>query len=407
MKPQTIDRRLVTILLIVFVQMLGASMVLPILPLYAQEQFNMPPWQITALIASFFAAQFLAGPTMGRWSDKYGRVPVLILSQIGTALSFFMMGWAYAPWVLFASRILDGITGGNIIVAQAYVTDITPKEERTKALGFIFAAFGLGFMFGPLVGGYLSAWFGSTFPFMVAGVAAALVTALTWFTLDETVTAEKTAEQLSAPDKGQLTWRDITQNSPLLITLIIAFVGQFALGLLQGTFALYSEAVLFEGYSAEDTKVGIGFLLMVVGVSQFLTQSLILPRLSKLFDEVTLIALGSIVRTMSMLVFAVISTPWLGGIGSLLFALGMGILMPPLQAYTTKLVADDQRAVVLGWFQSVVSLSTIFSLLAAGPLFEIAPTVPYWIGSALSFLMIFPVLLVLRQPAKEVLSAGA
>src|SRR5262245_34987546 len=131
-----LDKRLIVILLIVLVNMVGAAMVTPILPLYAQRQFHMSPQTITLLLASFFAAQFLAGPVLGQLSDRYGRIPILIISQIGTVISFIMLALAQQVWVLFAARILDGITGGNIIVAQAYVTDVTPRERRTEALGY-------------------------------------------------------------------------------------------------------------------------------------------------------------------------------------------------------------------------------------------------------------------------------
>jgi DHA1 family tetracycline resistance protein-like MFS transporter len=191
MKKFSIDRRLFTILMIVFVQMLGASMILPILPLYAQREFGLTPQTITLLVSVFFAAQFRAGPTIGRLSDKHGRLPILIISQIGTAVSFVMLAMAQGPFMLFAARTLDGITGGNIIVAQAYITDIMPREKRTQALGYIFAAFGLGFIFGPALGGILSAAYGPQVPFLIAAAAAIFTVGLTWVTLDETLTPEQ------------------------------------------------------------------------------------------------------------------------------------------------------------------------------------------------------------------------
>ena len=192
-KKEKVDRRLITILLIVFVQMLGASMLLPILPLYARDEFNMSEETITLLLSAFFGAQFLAGPFIGRLSDRYGRIPILIISQIGTAVSFALIGLAWSVPLLFFARILDGITGGNIIVAQAYITDITSREKRTEALGYIFAVFGLGFIFGPAIGGLLSAFFGPSIPFFLAAIAAVVVVILTWFTLDETLSPEQRA----------------------------------------------------------------------------------------------------------------------------------------------------------------------------------------------------------------------
>jgi len=161
---RNLDRRLTTILMIVFVQMVGASLILPILPLYAQDEFGLSPQAITLLAASFFAAQFLAGPYLGRLSDRVGRVPVLLVSQIGTVVAFISLGLAPAAWVLYAARILDGITGGNIIVAQAYVTDVTPPEKRSEALGMILAAFGISFFVGPALGGLALRLFGPRIP---------------------------------------------------------------------------------------------------------------------------------------------------------------------------------------------------------------------------------------------------
>ena len=193
-KNESIDRRLIVILLIVFVQIVGASMVLPILPLYATKRFGMSYETVTLLNASFFAAQFLAGPFIGRLSDKYGRVPVLVISQIGTVISFIMLGLAQDVTMLFFARILDGITGGNIVVARAYVVDITPKEKRTEALGYIFAAFGAGFVFGPALGGILAGSFSYEVPFFLGALAAAVVVMITWFVLDESYTPEMRAE---------------------------------------------------------------------------------------------------------------------------------------------------------------------------------------------------------------------
>ena len=126
---RNLDRRLVVILLIVFVQILGASMVLPILPLYAKNEFGMEPTAITLLNTSFFAAQFLAGPYIGRLSDRYGRIPILIISQVGTVAAFLMLGFAGSVAMLFFARILDGITGGNIIVAQGVHHRHLPTRE--------------------------------------------------------------------------------------------------------------------------------------------------------------------------------------------------------------------------------------------------------------------------------------
>jgi DHA1 family tetracycline resistance protein-like MFS transporter len=402
-KIRQIDKRLLTILLIVFVQMLGAAMILPILPLYAKDEFKMSPQIITLLNTAFFAAQFLAGPYLGRLSDKYGRVPVLILSQIGTAASFFMLASAGSVAMLFLARILDGITGGNIIVAQAYITDITPRERRTEALGYTFAIFGLGFIFGPIIGGSLAAAFGPRVPYYFASVAAVAVVLLTYFTLDETLTEEQRTANRKY-NRGGVSPVEILRNSPLMLILVVAFVGQFALGLLQATFALYGDAVLFAGRTPQQVTMGVSIMLAIVGLGQFLTQAFLIRPALRRFDESRLIIIGLTLRTTALFLFAALATVLFGAVASLLFAVGMGLMMPPLQSLSTRTVADELRGGVLGVYQSTINLSIIISTAISGTIFVINPTAPYWLGGVLSMLVFFPAILLLRQ--QDALTAG-
>ena len=392
-----VDRRLLTILLIVFVQIVGAGMVLPILPLVAKRQFAMSDQVITLLIASFFAAQFLAGPLLGRWSDLSGRLPVLIISQIGTAISFVMLALAQGVPMLFAARILDGITGGNIIVAQAYITDITPREKRTQSLGYIFAAFGLGFVFGPAAGGLLSAAFGTRVPFLIAAAATLATVLITRFALDETVTSEMRADQRSA-SRPRLGLRQVVGNRALMLVIFIAFVGQFGFGLLQSTFALFGDAVIYAGNSPERITLYVGLLLAVVGLTQVLTQTLVLRRLVHRLGDSRMVVLGSLVRAAGMAVFAFLTAAWQAPLGSVLFAFGMGVMMPPLQSLATRAVDDRSRGAVLGAYQSAISLAIIFSTAVAGSFFARDPRLPYKIGAILSALAALPALWLVIRP---------
>lgn len=392
---KNIDRRLITILSIVFVQLAGAAMILPILPLYAEREFSMPPSTITLLVSAYFAAQFFAGPFLGQLSDRYGRVPLLVISQFGSAVSFFMMAAAGSVGMLFAARLLDGITGGNIIVAQAYITDITPPEKRTQGLGYIYAVFGLGFIVGPALGGLLSAWLGARLPFVIAGAAALITAAMSWLLLDETVTAEQPGQgtgRRRALDLGV-----VRHNTSLLLTLVIGFVGQFALGLLQSTFALYGAAVLFASYSDQIVNLGVGLLLAVVGAAQFVTQIWLLGPLKERLGDGRLVILGTISRAAGLSLFAVLPTIWAAGIASLLFAFGQGVMMPPLQSLATRTMPEAMRGGVLGLFQSSVSLATIFSTAIAGVIFSLQPSIPFWLGAGLSALVVLPALVLLRR----------
>jgi hypothetical protein len=168
-----------------------------------------------------------------------------------------------------------------------------------------------------------------------------------------------------------------------MLVLVVTFGVQFGLGLLQSTFALYGEAVLFDGFSEKTTSMGIGLLLATVGLGQFFTQIYLLKRILPRFGEAKLAIGGSFLRAGAMLLWAVLTAPWLGPIAALTFAVGTGLMMPPLQSLATRTVADELRGGVLGVYQSSVSLSTIIATAISGTLFDIQPSLPYWVGGFL------------------------
>jgi DHA1 family tetracycline resistance protein-like MFS transporter len=310
--------------------------------------------------------------------------------------------------MLFAARIVDGITGGNIIVAQAYITDITPREKRTAALGYVFAVFGLGFIVGPALGGVLSAALGPRIPFLLAAAAALVAALMSWRVLDETVTEK--GRGASRLQRADLSLGAVVNNTPLLVVLAIAFVGQFALGMLQATFALYGQAVLFQGASEEMVNLGVGLLLAAVGATQLFTQVALLERLLERFGDLWLVYIGSILRAAGLVLYAVITSPWLAGASSVLFAMGMALLRPSLQSLATQTVGDEMRGGVLGFYQSAVSLATIISTAIAGVIFAVAPTVPFWLGALLSLLALIPAVGLpqqLEQRKQELEQVGA
>jgi DHA1 family tetracycline resistance protein-like MFS transporter len=374
MNLRNLDRRLVTILLIVFVQMVGASLIIPIVPLFAKNEFGMSPTMITLLISSFYAAQFIGGPILGRWSDKVGRVPVLVVSQIGTVLSFIMFGMAGAVWVLFASRLLDGLTGGNI--------------------------FGVAFFVGPAIGGLLVG-LGPRVPYFIAAGAAFIVVLLTVFTLDESMTAQERSEHQARA--GRVSIMAALRVKPLALALVVVFVAQGALGIVMATFALFGEAVLFR----TRPELGVGLLLALLGLAQVVTQTAILGRVIDRFGETRVMAAATVVRTVSLGLFAVVTMVWLAGVGAALFAVGSGLLLPTLQAIATKSVDDSMRGGVLGIYQSTTSLAIIISTAVSGLLFAISPHAPYMVAFGLSALSLVPALLLTRYYGRQEKFAAA
>src|SRR5215207_4907153 len=187
---------LLVIFVTVFIDLVGFGIVIPVLPLYVEgTQFNASPSTVGLLFASYSVMQLLFTPALGRLSDRYGRRPVLLVSLIGTGVGFLILGFATTLWMLFAGRIIDGISGGNISTAQAYIADVTTPENRAKGMGLIGAAFGLGFTFGPAIGGILSA-----VSVHAPGIAAALLSGSAalfgWLKLPEPVRKQGPASRL-------------------------------------------------------------------------------------------------------------------------------------------------------------------------------------------------------------------
>src|SRR5258707_1669217 len=181
---------LIIIFITVFIDLIGFGMVIPVLPYYANTApFNATPRDIGFLVATYSLMQFFFSPVLGRLSDRYGRRPILFISLLGSAVGYFVIGFSNTLLLVFVGRIVGGITGGNISTAQAYIADVTSKENRAKGMGLFGAAFGLGFIFGPAIGGILSQW-GIHLPFFFAAALCFANAVLLFFTLPETVTPD-------------------------------------------------------------------------------------------------------------------------------------------------------------------------------------------------------------------------
>jgi len=391
------NRRYLALFLIVFVNFLGGTIVLPTIPLYAQRQFQAEPEQISLLLASYFAAQFLAAPFLGRLSDRYGRLPVLIYSQIGTVLSFVLMAAAQDISLLFLARILDGVTGGNVIVAQAYVTDITPREKRTQGLGIIFMAFGLGYVMGPALGGLIASVAGDHTPFIV-GAAVTLVTVImTVLMLDESLPKEKRMLR-QAEGTARMKPAEVLANRPLQIILLIGFCAQFSIALLQGTIALYAAAELFRGVNENSVNLGVGLLLTSIGIGQLITQIFFIRPAIRHVGERRLVVFGAIFRGLGMLSIVFFASPWLvGAVSMLMISVSSGLMMPSLQTLATTTVREEISGGVLGVYNAATSLGLIVGTVIGGTLFDTAHTLPFWVAGLTLMATAIPAIFLMRR----------
>src|SRR5216110_406913 len=229
---------LLVIFTTVFIDLVGFGIVIPVLPFYAEgTKFGATPSQVGLLFASYSVMQLIFSPVLGRLSDKYGRRPVLLFSLLGTAAGFLVLGMAGALWMLFVGRIIDGISGGNISTAQAYIADVTTEENRAKGMGLIGAAFGLGFVFGPAIGGILSRW-GVEVPFLFAAGLCFANTILLYFRLPETVTPDHPARVSAAGGRGFSQLIQSLRNPRLGFVLSIYFLFIVAFSIMTTSFSL-------------------------------------------------------------------------------------------------------------------------------------------------------------------------
>lgn len=346
---------LVVIFTTVFIDLVGFGIVIPVLPFYAESaQFNATPRTVGILFASYSVMQFIFSPILGRLSDKHGRRPVLLISIIGTGIGFLILGFANTLWMLFVGRILDGITGGNISTAQAYIADITTKEDRAKGMGLIGVAFGLGFVFGPAIGGILSRW-GVGVPFLFAAGLCFANALLLYFTLPETVTPDHPARVSAARGRGLSRLIQSLNNPRLGFVLTIYFLFIVAFSIMTTAFSLYT---MFRfGYDAQHT----GYLFAYVGVLAVIVQGGLIGRLVKRYGELSLVILGAFLFAGSLFAVPFVG-PQTGGllallVGGGLFSIGNSLSAPSLSSLASKSVGPQEQGSVMGVTQSVASLA--------------------------------------------------
>ena len=345
---------LIVIFTTVFIDLVGFAIVIPVLPFYAEgTTFNATPRIVAILFASYSVAQLIFSPILGGLSDKHGRRPVLLLSILGTGMGFLILGFAKTITMLFIGRILDGITGGNISTAHAYIADITTEDDRAKGMGIIGAAFGLGFIFGPAIGGILSGW-GIHVPFFFAAAMCFANAVLLYFRLPETVTADHPAKHLAGGRSLRQVARAMKQPK-LAVVLVIYFLFIVAFSIMTSSFAFYT---MFRfGFDAKHT----GYLFAYVGVIAVIIQGGLIGRLVKQFGEVPLVMAGALCFAASLFAVPFVG-PAAGGLAGLLigggvFSMGNSLATPALTSLASKSAGPAQQGVVLGVTQSTSSLA--------------------------------------------------
>jgi DHA1 family tetracycline resistance protein-like MFS transporter len=368
-----VTRPLLVIFLTIFVNLVGFGIIIPLLPFYA-ETFGASPLAVGLLFAVFSLCQLIAAPVLGDLSDRYGRRPILILSLAGTVVSFVMLAVATTLTMLFVARIVDGLSGGNISTARAYVADVTEPKDRARAYGLIGAAFGLGFILGPAISGALSR-ISYTAPIWAAAGITLVATAMAWFWLPETVHRAHAGTGMPFRNIAAL-----MRRADLRRVLLIDFAYWFAFAIFQTTFALFAAARF--GFDAPQT----GYFFAAFAVLGAVVQgALIRPIVARLGDKPTFMiglvcaAIGLVAATLthSVALFALSLVP---------LALGIGFGHPTMSSLVSRAARHDEQGRVQGAASAVESLGrTIGPVWGSAALQRFGEGMPYW--SAAGFLM--------------------
>jgi MFS family permease len=373
---------LLPVFLIVLVDVFGMTLVIPLLAIYA-ETFGASALQATLLVSVFAVCQLVSGPLIGHASDRRGRKPLLIVSQVGTFIGFIVLARATSLWMIYLSRVIDGVTAGNLSLAQAYIADNTPPERRAKAFGLIGIAFGLGFFIGPGVTGFLSARYGLSAPIYLAAAMSgtSIVATMTLLRGGEAPRA------LSTDRWAGLKWRTYAQYfaRPALRPLLL----QFLFFMLSFTtfisgFALFAERrFTWNGHPFGPRE--IGYVFAFVGFLGIILQGTLIGRLVRRFGETRLVAAGFSSLAVGYFFLGATTSVVLLLMVAVVAGFGNGVLRPALTSLVTHQSGAREQGVVLGITQSLTSMAAIVAPMVAGLLIEYGMLSAWaWLAAALA-----------------------
>lgn len=369
------------IFLVVFVDLLGFGILIPILPTFATHILGVKEGAIGIAIAVYSLTQFLFNPFFGGLSDRYGRRNIILYCLLLNASGYIIFAFTHSYLMLILSRVIGGIGGSSIGVAQAYIADITTKEDRAKGMGLIGMAFGLGFVFGPIMGGILS-----KFSYMATGFASAsfsiLAFCLSYFLLPESLKKNIALPHIKRKIFNVEGFRMLLDNTPALFVIALFFILTFSVANIYGTFALLGSLQ----YHFSDMQNGMVFGM--IGIVGAIVQGGLIGRLTKIYSDNQLITVGSFLMATGLALI-----PFAGNftgimVATVILSLGTGTLQPVLLSLISKVAPENEQGTVLSINQSFSAFARVLGPLWGGFSFEYLGYKFPFITGALSTLLI-------------------
>lgn len=380
---------LLFIFLTVFIDLLGFGIVLPLLPIYSKA-YHASEFELGLLFASFSGMQFLFAPMWGRLSDRIGRKPVLVGGLLGTSASYLLFAYAGSMPMLFVARLLAGFFGANISTAAAYIADVTTPENRAKGMGLIGAAFGLGFTFGPFLGGELTA-FSPMYPGFLAAGLSLCAALFGWKMLVEPPRAQRTHSRVFSLEQVRRAWADPRIGA----LLVLSFLSVVAFSSFEAMFARFGLA-LFPHEFGVDVAIEhatmdqilqaapiTGRYLGAMGILSAIIQGGLIRRLLPRFGETSLALAGQAVLALSLLVLGLAQSWTLVLLGCVLMPFGFGLNNPSLSGLVSRATPVQEQGAFLGLNQSIASLARVTGPMLAGLAFQrVGPHAPFLFGAS-------------------------
>jgi multidrug resistance protein len=376
--PQTSRRALTFIFVTILLDIMGAGIMMPVVP-YIVRPYSADALTIGLLAVAYSVAQFFASPLLGAVSDRHGRRPVLVISMFGAAIGYMLFGIGGALWIFFVSRIVAGFTGGNLTAAQAYIADVSTAEDRAKNFGLVGAAFGLGFILGPSIGGVL-AKISLTAPAWAAGGVALVTASFGWFVLPESLAPElRRAHPLHLGDFNPLVLlRKAFSTQELRGLFTGIFLSRFAMMALQTNFAVYTLNRF--RYTPSQNAV----IFTVLGATATVMQGFVIRRLSGRFTDRELLLGGLAIMVIGMTAIAAVPVAWMLAPAIAVLAVGSGLVNPTVQSLVSQAGSPEEQGLLFGANGAITSVTAILGPAYAGAVFDhVAFTAPYWSGAVL------------------------
>jgi MFS transporter, DHA1 family, multidrug resistance protein len=365
-------RALPILFLVMFLVMIGFGIIIPVLPFYAEEM-GATPTQLGLLMAVYSLMQLIFAPFWGKLSDRIGRKPIMMIGIAGLSLSFFIQAMSTELWMLFAARIIGGVlSSANMPTAMAYVADITTPENRGKGMGIIGAAVGLGFVFGPAIGGIFSES-SMSIPFYLAGASSLITLVIIYFFLKESL--QKNADNNQSNNVSR--WKAF--SGPASILFLLQLLISLSLSGLEATFAY------FAAQKAGLGAVQLGYIFMIMGFAGALVQGGLVGRLTKKYGEGKVIQGGIIVSAIGFSLILLVGSFTTAALFLSIFGIGNGVIRPSVSSLLTK-TTDSGHGSATGLLSSFDSLGRIVGPPLGGWLFSLSIGLPYISGAIISVL---------------------